>query len=352
MNTECKEARVAGGHAGLSQQGATRVMTVGSGDNTQSCDLVSLGSALRVCEMEVVLLDSTGPQAAVESRALNEAIFCSGETKFSFRGRFVLPVDWCLLGYIHDTPEGSWCHGTDLRQGMSFTVMPEGISEFMLRAGSRITVLLVPVERLRAKFAALEPHQGEIPARLLSLFMLSQGKAARELAETFERVRERLLHADPADADDALGEEDAGLLLERHLRAGLSAPAEDRPQCTRGRRTHYLIVQRVEQFMRANMRHDIYLNEMCNTAGASERALRYAFDDLLGVSPNRYLSMLRLCTACRSLSLSDASRRSVKSVALSCGLWDLSRFADNYRRVFGELPSDTLMRAPAMEFAS
>lgn len=341
---------MAGGHAGLPQQGATQVMTVGSGDNTQSCDLVSLGGALRVCEMEVVLLDSAGPQAAVESRVLNEAIFCSGETNFSFRGRFVLPVDWCLLGYIHYTPEGSWCHGTDLRQGMSFTVMPEGISEFMLRAGSRLTVLLVPVERLRGKFAAMEPHQGEIPSRLLSLFMLSSGEAAHELAETFERVRERLVCAHATDG--LLGEEDADALLERHLRAGLSAHAEDRPQCTRGRRTHYLLMQRVEQFMRANMRHDIYLNEMCNTAGASERALRYAFEDLLGVSPNRYLSMLRLCTACRSLSLSDASRRSVKSVALSCGLWDLSRFADHYRRVFGELPSDTLMRAPTLEFAS
>jgi AraC family ethanolamine operon transcriptional activator len=54
--------------------------------------------------------------------------------------------------------------------------------------------------------------------------------------------------------------------------------------------------------------------------------------------------MLRLCTACRSLSSADAGRRSVKAIALSCGLWDLSRFAENYRRVFGELPRDTLMR--------
>lgn len=331
-------------------RGPHGIMAVGNGDNTQSCDLVSLGGALRVCEMEVVLLDSTGPQVAVTSRVLGEAILCSGETNFSFRGRFVLPVDWCLIGYIHDTPEGSWCHGTDLHKGVAFTVMPEGISEFMLRGGSRVTVLLVPVERLRGKFAAMEPHQIELPARLLSLFMLSNGEAAHELARAFERIRERLACAPATDA--VMSEEDVDVLLEQHLRAGLSASAEDRPQCTRGRRTHYLIVQRVEQFMRANMRHDIYLSEMCNTAGASERALRYAFDDLLGVSPNRYLSMLRLCTACRSLSLSDASQRSVKSVALSCGLWDLSRFAGHYRRVFGELPSDTLMRAPAVEFAS
>jgi AraC family ethanolamine operon transcriptional activator len=116
--------------------------------------------------------------------------------------------------------------------------------------------------------------------------------------------------------------------------------------CSRGRRTHYLILQRAENFMRANLRRDIYLNEMCDAAGVSERALRYVFDDLLGTSPNRYLSMLRLCTACRCLSMADASRRSVKSVALSCGLWDLSRFADNYRRIFGELPRDTLLRTP------
>nr|WP_241895523.1 helix-turn-helix domain-containing protein [Stenotrophomonas maltophilia] len=107
------------------------------------------------------------------------------------------------------------------------------------------------------------------------------------------------------------------------------------------------IAQRAENFMRLNLRRNIYMNEICDAAGVSERGLRYAFEDLFGTSPNRYLSMLRLCAACRSLSMADSSRRSVKAIALSCGLWDLSRFADNYRKVFGELPRDTLMRAPA-----
>ena len=324
-------------------------MAVVAGSDTQSCDLVSLGGALRVCEMEMVLLDARGPHATVDSQVSNEAILCSGETDFPFRGRFALPVDWCLLGYVHHTPEGSWCHGTELRSGMSFTVMPEGISEFMLRAGSQVSVVLVPLEQLRRKFAALEPLQGEIPARLLSLFHLNDSMVASELRRRFTHVRERLIGHGEVSGEEALQAHDLDALVESHLLAGLSARSEDRPQCTRGRRTHYLIVQRAEQFMRANLRQDIYINEMCNAAGVSERALRYAFDDLLGLSPNRYLSMLRLCTACRSLSLSDASRRSVKSVALSCGLWDLSRFADHYRRVFGELPRDTLMRAPTTE---
>jgi AraC family ethanolamine operon transcriptional activator len=33
---------------------------------------------------------------------------------------------------------------------------------------------------------------------------------------------------------------------------------------------------------------------------------------------------------------------------MSCGLWDLSRFAANYRRAFGEHPSMTLMRTGDM----
>ncbi|MFC5743245.1 AraC family transcriptional regulator [Dyella tabacisoli] len=302
--------------------------------------------------MEMVLLGSSGPRAAIGSHALNEAIFCSGEIDFPFRGRFVLPEDWCLLGYIHHTPAGSWCHGTSLGSGMAFTILPEGISEFMLCAGSQITVMLIPLEQLQRKLVELVPHQGEIPTRLLSLFNLSDEPSALKLHTQFERIRQHLIFDHlPAEVPPLL-DEDANALLESHLLAGLSASAEDRPQCSRGRRTHYLIVQRTEQFMRANMRHDIYNNEMCNAAGVSERALRYAFEDLLGLSPNRYLSMLRLCTACRSLSMSDASRRSVKSVALSCGFWDLSRFADHYRRVFGELPRDTLMRAPPIDAMS
>lgn len=324
-------------------------MTVETDGGLRSCDLISLSGMLRVCEMEMILLDAHGPRAAVDSYVMNEAIFCSGETDFPFRGRFVLPADWCLLGYIHYTPEGSWCHGTALSSGMAFTVLPEGISEFMLCAGIQISVMLVPLQRMQHKYAELEPHQGELPARLLSLFKLSNEPVAQELRLYFERVRQHLILGQALAGTPALTELDADGLLQSHLLAGLSARSEDRPQCSRGRRTHYLIVQHVEQFMRANMRHDIYITEMCNAAGVSERALRYAFDDLLGISPNRYLSMLRLCSACRSLAMSDASRRSVKSVALSCGLWDLSRFADHYRRVFGELPRDTLMRAPSAE---
>ncbi|WP_109127216.1 helix-turn-helix domain-containing protein [Dyella sp. C11] len=314
----------------------------------QSPDLVTLCGILKVCELELVLLGKQGPKAHVDSIASEQAIYFSGEVNFAFRGRFTLPQGWCLLGYLHRTSQESWCHGTSLDAGMAFTVFPEGMSEFMLNSGSSVTGVLVPQQRLVNKYLELNPHQADVPTRAISLFMLSDDDRARALRTRLEAVRECVLQG---PGEGSVSDIDLDALLETHLIAALSARAEDRPPCSRGRRTHYLAMQRAEEFMRRNLRRDIYITELCNAAGVSERALRYAFDDLLGVSPNRYLSMLRLCTACKNLTLSDASRRSVKSVALSCGLWDLSRFADHYRRVFGERPRDTLMRAPPFEVA-
>jgi len=314
----------------------------------QSPDLVTLCGILKVCELELVLLGKQGPRAHVDSIVSEQAIYFSGEVNFAFRGRFALPPGWCLFGYLHVTEQESWCHGTPLGSGMAFTVFPEGVSEFVLSSGSRLTGVLVPQQRLVDKYLELSPHQPEVPTRAISLFQLSDDERARALRAKMEALRGHVLNQ---PSDGALADVRLDDLVESHLIAALSVRPEDRPACSRGRRTHYLAMQRAEEFMRRHLRRDIYLTELCNAAGVSERALRYAFDDLLGVSPNRYLSMLRLCTACKNLTLSDASRRSVKSVALSCGLWDLSRFADHYRRVFGERPRDTLMRAPPFEAA-
>ncbi|KRF02103.1 AraC family transcriptional regulator [Frateuria sp. Soil773] len=308
------------------------------------CDLVSLSGMLRVCKMETVLLNADGPRAVIDSLVQGEALFCSAESAFPFRGRFTLPIDWCLFGFVHHTEESSWCHGISFSSGTAFTVLPEGTTEFRLSAGSRLSFVLLPLETLQRRYAELDRHHAGEPIHLPSLVRLSYTPAAQRLQAIYHDVRQRLIHGPPEGGGEAGIDIEA--LLDSHLTASLAATGADLPNCTRGRRKHYLILQRTEQYMRANLRNDIYVNEMCNAAGVSERALRYAFEDLLGISPNRYLSMLRLCTACRSLALSDVSRRSVKSVALSCGLWDLSRFADSYRRVFGELPHDTLMRSP------
>lgn len=334
-----------GGGVEASQRGDDTVMVDGAvGDNSEddlrSIDLATLSGVLRVCDVELLLLDGNGPRAAFASRVHEEALFCSITCGFHCRGRFMLPPDWAMLGYLHATDEAmSWCHGIPLAAGMALTVLPEGISEFTLSPGTRLTVMLVPMARVQRKLTELSLRSTPPAGQALSLFTLASD--AVPLAQHYQALHAQLRQG------GALQPEEAERLLHEHVQALLASGPADRPTFSRARRTHYLIAQRAENFMRLNLRRNIYMNEICDAAGVSERGLRYAFEDLFGTSPNRYLSMLRLCAACRSLSMADSSRRSVKAIALSCGLWDLSRFADNYRKVFGELPRDTLMRAPA-----
>lgn len=312
-------------------------------DGMKPSDLATLNGVLRVCDLEMILLDGRSPRACIESRVHDGALFCAATSGFRFRGRFMLPLDWCMLGFVHRTEEReSWCHGTPLASGLALTVLPEGISEFVLGAQSRVTLVLVPVRRLQRVFSQLNLRETRPPSRALALFSAVGSPWGERLQRRYEDIDARIRNG-------ALREDEVDALLDEHIQAALSASARERPACPRSSHSYYLIVQRAEIFMRANMRRDIYMHEICDAAGVSERAVRYAFEHMLGMSPNRYLSMMRLCAACRSLSMADGSRRTVKAIALSCGLWDLSRFADNYRRVFGELPSETLMRSPPLD---
>jgi AraC family ethanolamine operon transcriptional activator len=315
-------------------------------------DLIMLGSVFKICEMEAIVLGGHLNHATVNSEVVGGSILCNIEANFSFRGRFALPKEWCAIGCLHQTQKASACHGTPVTSGTAFTVLAHGVSEFIFGAGSNATIALIPVRRMQQKFAQLVHPDVEIPARLLGLFSIDGTPMGITLGESFDKARYYLNRDKRLANPNTLMTNELDMLLENHMLAGLGAPANDRPQPSRGRRAHHQIVQRAEHYMRENLRRVIYLDELCAAAGVSERALRYAFDDIFDLSPNRYLSMLRLCTAFRVLSASDASRRSVKSVALSCGLWDLSRFANHYRHAFGELPHDTLMRTPPVEFSS
>ncbi len=307
------------------------------------CDLVGLESALRVCDLDIVLLDGSALRANIRARVQDRSLACTAISGFRFHGRFELPADWCVLGFLHAaSSKRSWCHGAPLSSEMAIAVLPDGgVSEFALDAGADLTVLVLPVQRLHAKYGELSLSSTSAPPGLLGPFY-ARGPRAESMRLGYERLRAVLR------SDAPLCDGDIERLVEMHIQAALSVGHVDRPAYPRGQRAHYSAFQRAEAYMRSNMQHDIYMDDICEAIGVSERTLRHAFKSLLGVSPNRYLAMLRLCAACRSLSATGTEERSVKSVALSCGLWDLSRFAENYRRVFGELPSDTLHRRRAM----
>ncbi|AAZ26581.1 MULTISPECIES: helix-turn-helix domain-containing protein [Colwellia] len=84
--------------------------------------------------------------------------------------------------------------------------------------------------------------------------------------------------------------------------------------------------------------------ELCKVAKLSERNLQYGFKEYLGVTPIRYLRLLRLNGVRRDLLVNRGKKDKIVDVALDWGFIELGRFASEYRQLFQELPSATLKR--------
>ncbi|MDH2401842.1 helix-turn-helix domain-containing protein [Bradyrhizobium sp. SSUT18] len=86
------------------------------------------------------------------------------------------------------------------------------------------------------------------------------------------------------------------------------------------------------------------VDDLCRHVGVSRRNLQDCFQNSFGTSPSRFLRVVRLNAVRRELKMLAAAKRrvSIGDVAASWGFWHWSRFADSYRELFGELPSQTL----------
>jgi len=87
----------------------------------------------------------------------------------------------------------------------------------------------------------------------------------------------------------------------------------------------------------------ITVQEVCRLAGVSWRTLDYAFRERFGVTPKAYIKATRLNAAHRALKFAPAGAK-ISEIASFWGFWHMGQFAADHRRMFGELPSQTLAR--------
>ena len=92
------------------------------------------------------------------------------------------------------------------------------------------------------------------------------------------------------------------------------------------------------EFMDANLRNNLTADEIAQALDVSYRSLHYAFRESFGVSPYRYFLTRRLSAVRRQLK---EGRLTVSQASVAHGFYTPSRFTRQYRRLFGELPSET-----------
>jgi AraC-like DNA-binding protein len=104
-------------------------------------------------------------------------------------------------------------------------------------------------------------------------------------------------------------------------------------------------VRRVDDWIRQHLSQPITLDQLRAAAGVSARTLQEACLAHWGRTPLELVAARRF-EAVRSL-LGTGAIDTVTEAAVRCGVSHLGRFSIEYRRLFGESPSDTLARAAA-----
>lgn len=104
-----------------------------------------------------------------------------------------------------------------------------------------------------------------------------------------------------------------------------------------------VIVRKAEEFIRSHLCDPPSILELCEFTGAGRRALFYAFDELIGLSPIAYLKAARLQEARKRILASD-QQHCVQVVARNLNFSHLGQFSIDYAKHFGESPSQTCKR--------
>ena len=103
------------------------------------------------------------------------------------------------------------------------------------------------------------------------------------------------------------------------------------------------VVRRAIEFMHAHAGEPITMTDVAGAVFISTRGLHAAFTRELDDTPAQYLRRIRLDGARADLVVA-APEATVAAVAHRWGFAHLPRFAEGYRREFGENPSETLRR--------
>ena len=102
------------------------------------------------------------------------------------------------------------------------------------------------------------------------------------------------------------------------------------------------LVWRAVALLRQHVSEPPTIAHLSRATGVSDRTLRAAFHDVVGLSPKQYAIGQRLRAAHEALLTADPKTTTVTDIATAHGFFELGQFAGRYREVFGEVPSRTL----------
>lgn len=238
-----------------------------------------------------------------------------------------------------NTAKGSIFQGKPLAENDAVIICPDSEALYRYPVDQHLMAVSFPLARL---LKAIESsNAGDAESFISNTRALSMPDTlVHELKHDIQWLI-RLASASPAGGLSDVSLHEAEEQLISTFVAGLTFATDDNSESLAARnRLRY--VKRAQDYIEAHLDTPLGLETLSLVTGVSQRTLRYAFEQVLGVSPKRYVNSRRLY-ACRRALLGECSDdATVTRVASRFGFSHLGYFARDYRALFGENPSQTL----------
>lgn len=230
---------------------------------------------------------------------------------------------------------GAWV-GTPVCRETVVVQRPGQEADMISPDGWDALVLSVPEEELRSIVCALSDQE---PAWIKNQSAVT---LKPEVAETLRVFGKRLL-----SEANAAGPEDHALIArgsEQLVKLVLWAlvDANENTHLATEPNQRARIVRRTTDLVLSDPNAMIGLTDICTHLGISLRSLHYAFQDVVGMSPATWLRRIRLNEVHKTLRRSSPNEIRIKGVAMKNGFDHAGHFGQQYKRLFGCSPSDTL----------
>jgi AraC family ethanolamine operon transcriptional activator len=274
---------------------------------------------------------------------LPDLLFSAGRFTGDVRVRGAMaPPDFLSIGIILQSNGEVQQWGSDVRGGDVFSFAGGAEQDGVFAGSTAYVTIAVPVPQLQRVIGPYpgwsDPAQWETPMRfepshaLRARSQLLLRRCMSVLRDGTIQLTPGILHALQTDLLDAFLVP-AALSMERAayepVQVGNAA-----------------ILRRFEEYVQTAGAETVSIMAACASIGCSRKAFVRAFQETFRFGPKHYLTMLRLSAANAALHDADPSTSKVAQIATQFGFWNLGRFSQVYREVFGEPPSVALRRSP------
>lgn len=313
--------------------------------------LEALGLSLKVTQLAGGELSGTllplllGPLRLLRIR-VDRSVHCAGPKP---RGSQIVAMD---LGRDLDggvtSPAPIRSHGQPLLPRALFGL--SGVGEIHLTTFGPCDMALLLIHRQeflhRADRLGCSALEQVLPRNWLTLDPGRFARLQRYLRQLFATLETNPTLQQVAGFDELVSNDLLPLVLEGLIHGGHASDSLPRAP------SRIELVKAAQRWMEAHPRQPIHLEGLCREVHTSRRSLIQGFREHLGMGPMSYLRLHRLHGIRQELLGADPSQMTIRALAAEWGFLNPGHFSRQYAELFGERPSDTVLRGRPISPAS